>query len=157
MANASLIINCADEFNSTYPQESFEIMSNVSTYIWILYSLCILGVTNNSITLYIFYRLKWFREKKMILFTNLAVIDTLVCLSAIVAFAINSFDISNRKSAIRSQLSCVESMFIFYGFWMASSTFALAIAVDRFVSKWWPYHWGRYETKFRITFVILTY
>lgn len=77
MANASLIINCADEFNSTYPQESFEIMSNVSTYIWILYSLCILGVTNNSITLYIFYRLKWFREKKMILFTNLAVIDTL--------------------------------------------------------------------------------
>lgn len=150
-------INCSYELNSTALENSFQTLSDVSIYFWVMCFLGVIGLLNNCLVLRVFYKLKWFYEKQMILFINLAIIDLLACAAAIVLYSIYTYNVIRNKSGIESQLTCVETLCVFYGLCNASSTFALTIAIDRLMSKWWPYQWTRYETKFRLVAVILSW
>lgn len=151
MSNTS--VNCTN--NSI---ASFEYVSNVLVYFWVMCFLAVIGVVNNSLVICVYYRLKWYREKKMILFVNLSILDLLTCFSSIVLFSSSLFDIYINKSETTNQRSCVIKLSRFYGFCIASSTCSFGIAGDRLMSKLWTYKWHScYDTTFRIAIVILSW
>lgn len=153
-AKVNNTIECSLLENESFKYISAEKYGKASVGFWLMCIFGTIGLVNNILVLIIFHRLKWFREKKMILFWNLAIVDLLTCLVAVTEYSVFLSKVYSRDADIQKQKTCVETMLSMYSFCTTSSTFALAIAIDRLVSKWWPYHWIRCEKQFRWTAVI---
>lgn len=134
-----------------------EIFLGISWYFWIMFSLGVTGVINNCVVIFIFYRLKWFKERKTILFLNLAVIDMLECIVVVTIFADYIFNINKGIAKFKTQQSCVEILCFFYGPATMSVASDFGIAIDRLMSKWCPYRWCKYEIKFRTVIIIISW
>lgn len=150
-----MTIDCSDADNETLINESIQTLSLGLLGFSLTLGVGLVGIVNNLILLFIFYRLKWFGRQHLILFWNLAIVDLLVCLSTVVIYSYSISKIISKTSDIQSQLSCEGKYVIFYLVCAVSGRFAFAIAVDRLMGKIFPYGWIRYEKRFRWGAVIV--
>lgn len=152
------VVNCSFVHNQTLDAESLKNLSDGIIGFVISCFFGFVGIINNVLLLYIFYHLKWFREPKMILFWNLAIVDLLVCLCSAIIYSWFLLKIIYHQSDVQQMKICVDTFFLLYGLSNNSNTFALAIAIDRLMSKSFPFHWSyKFGKTFRCLSVIISW
>lgn len=142
-------VSCSSVDNETIQNDSVQMLSLGLIGFAATLAIGIVGIVNNILLLYIFYRLRWFSKQHLILFWNLAIVDLLVCLTTVVIYSTSITKIFYHTSDIQTQLSCVEKYVTFYLVCAVSGRFAFAIAIDRLAEKLFPYSWYKYEKRFK--------
>lgn len=146
-------VNCTPDINLT--KVSLQIVSEAQMGYWITLILAILGLFSNILLLFMFHNLRWFKQPLMILFWNLAIVDLLTCISALYLYSILLYESSRKTSDVQKLTRCYEKIIPFHFFTTVSERFALAIAVDRLMSKWLVFKWLQIGARFRRICVVI--
>lgn len=149
-------VNCSNATSEENLQNSLLVLSNVAPAYLCTFSLGIVGILNNSLLLFMFFHLKWFSEKSIHLFWNLAIVDLLCCITTTVAVSYSLYYYVAGVPNIGKPAIC-QALY----FWPTvlnniSDRMALAIAIDRLMFIWYPMEWhSNYGSKFRWCAVVV--
>lgn len=156
MVNDSFFtFKCFEKDSESLKQQSLILLSESYVGVWVSIVIGSFGVLNNTVLLYIFYRLDWFREKHMILFWNLAIADLVSCLSIVYTFAVPISKKLQELNDIQPQLTCVAKFTPLNIAAVSAHRFDLAIALDRLIAKVVPFKWIQLGRNFRWILVII--
>lgn len=146
------------EHNLTYYKiESISLLQFNSIGLIVQCLVATFGLINNIILFITFYRLNWFRMKQMVLIWNAAVADFVLCFAATATtldLVIKSLQMTDD---IQTQKFCVNKWAVMNCAATTSQTFALMIAVDRLIAKWYPFKWFSFTSTYRWCLVAVTW
>lgn len=138
-------MECFHFDNGSYRNESVKYMQIGLISFSFSLTLGFIGIVNNILLLIMFYRLKWMKKRKVILFLNLAIVDLLVCLSAFTDSLFSIVKYIKFKTDVEKQIECVETFIWFYLLCIISGRIALCIAIDRLLMSYFLYRKFVYE------------
>lgn len=148
-------VNCNHTANES--KTSLEVITSAQPGYWITLCLAGIGFWSNSFLLFMFYKLRFFKKPQMILFWNLAIVDILTCISAIYLYTISMWHSLNFVVDVQKLTLCYMKIIPFHLFTTVSERFALSIAIDRLLSKWFIIKWLEIGKRVRWCFVVASW
>lgn len=140
---------CIYRNNTTIQNDSLKILSIGSVGYFITFVIGVIGTLNNVLLLIVFYRLKYFGQKEKILFWNLAIVDLLCCLTTTIAMSYLIWFYLKRIPNVEKQVLCTGLFFFPNSLTTVTNRMAVAIAIDRLLTKRYLLKWSSYGKTFR--------